>query len=217
MNYYDRQGNLFPYNGELVAIFGVGNVGSYTALLLAKMGVNNMEIYDDDIVEDVNLSTQLYGVNNIEQKKTAAMSMLLAQLAGVDVDVYSVSRQWLSDADIVILAIDSLEGRIRAINQTKAKNPVYFDARQGALSIEVYSGDADYLLENLENTKIVEASECSAKGIAFNSVVTAGLIANEVRRYLASGHCFNQFVRLDLDNLALYKSKLWASKLTFCA
>lgn len=207
-NKYSRQGNLVDSGTpKKIAIFGVGNVGSYAALLCAKMGLSNIVLVDDDTVEIENTSTQLFGENDIDKLKTVACAELIESLAAIKPEIATISDQPRIYADIIILAIDSIEGRIKAIEETRASCDQYIDARQGALNVEIITGSADYLLDNLKNTEISpNASSCSAKGISFNSAITGALVANEVRRGLIS-RLANRFFRLDINNSFIFKSK----------
>ena len=48
--------------GGRVAVFGLGGVGSYVVEVLARSGVGELDIFDDDRVCLTNINRQLYAV-----------------------------------------------------------------------------------------------------------------------------------------------------------
>lgn len=47
-----------------VAVFGIGGVGSYCAEALARMGIGNITVVDDDVVAPSNINRQLYALQS---------------------------------------------------------------------------------------------------------------------------------------------------------
>ena len=60
-----RQFDLIPEDvlGEPITIIGVGAIGSWTTLALAKMGFQNLTVFDDDKVSIENMNSQFYPMN----------------------------------------------------------------------------------------------------------------------------------------------------------
>lgn len=56
-----------------VAIAGLGGLGSYIALALARLGVGKLLLVDDDVVEPSNLNRQSYYIRHLGMKKTQAL------------------------------------------------------------------------------------------------------------------------------------------------
>lgn len=63
-----------------VGIAGLGGLGSNTAMLLARCGVENMLLVDDDVVDATNLNRQHYWPCQIGQMKVEAISQSLKEL-----------------------------------------------------------------------------------------------------------------------------------------
>ena len=59
-----------------VILAGLGGIGSGIAYLLSRMDINQLFMYDDDIVEMQNLAGQMYSKEYIGRKKTSSMGML---------------------------------------------------------------------------------------------------------------------------------------------
>ncbi len=67
-----------------VLIVGCGGLGSWTALGLAKGGVKEITLVDPDIVEEKNLSTQVYGPEDVGRYKVEALTEKIRPYAKVN-------------------------------------------------------------------------------------------------------------------------------------
>lgn len=63
-----------------VAIAGLGGLGSNIAVALARTGVGNLLLVDDDVVEPSNLNRQTYTLRHLGKKKTEALAEQLAEI-----------------------------------------------------------------------------------------------------------------------------------------
>ena len=75
---------------KTVILAGVGGIGSYVGFLLARMKPASMFIYDDDIVETVNMSGQLYGQSDLGRPKVSALAEMIRNYAGYS-SVFAIS------------------------------------------------------------------------------------------------------------------------------
>lgn len=84
---YWRQLDMF--NPETFAtpvnIIGVGATGSWVALILAKMGVKNITVWDYDRVEVHNLPNQVFGLEEIGLFKVEALKKILSRDCGIEI------------------------------------------------------------------------------------------------------------------------------------
>ena len=60
-----------------IHIIGIGAMGSRVAELLARLGVQQLHIWDMDTVEDKNIANQAYFHRHIGMQKTDALEDLL--------------------------------------------------------------------------------------------------------------------------------------------
>lgn len=81
---------------KVVGIMGLGGLGSLVAIALARMGIGALLLADYDVVEPTNLNRQQYFVDQIGQKKTAAMGDIL-QRVNPHVSVAVVDRRLVED------------------------------------------------------------------------------------------------------------------------
>ena len=64
-----------------VILAGAGGIGSYVGFLLSRLKINNLKVYDPDIVEAVNMSGQFYPTSSIGEHKVTALSKLVKSFA----------------------------------------------------------------------------------------------------------------------------------------
>jgi len=68
-------------SGKHVAVFGIGGVGSFCAEALARAGVGELTLVDDDVVSVSNLNRQLVALRStVGQAKTEVMAARIADI-----------------------------------------------------------------------------------------------------------------------------------------
>ena len=79
MNWLSRTEKLIGKGGvdtlrnSRVAVFGLGGVGGYVVEALARAGVGNLDLIDNDTISETNLNRQIIAtVNTIGMEKTDA-------------------------------------------------------------------------------------------------------------------------------------------------
>ena len=94
-----------------INVIGAGAIGSMTTLILAKMGFNNIVVYDDDIIDRVNMNNQFYRFKDIGTNKVDALKEIIKDFTNVD--ILSLPILWENTAlkGIVICAVDSMKAR----------------------------------------------------------------------------------------------------------
>lgn len=137
-----------PHDGQ-VAIIGLGALGSALALLLAKLDINNLHLYDSDVVEGHNLPNQmLYGTSDVGRKKAYAAAIRLENLTGnmhswhnsVDLEALRHRRDRLR-YKTVFVCVDSMNARERLFNGHVYSNGVtttFCEGRMGLSSGSAY-------------------------------------------------------------------------------
>ncbi|MDD7363048.1 MAG: sulfur carrier protein ThiS adenylyltransferase ThiF [Peptoniphilus sp.] len=104
-----------------VAILGAGGLGSNVAMMLARLGIGRLILYDYDVVEASNLNRQNYGVRDIGKKKVERTKAHLQEMLPY-VEVEARDRyvdggeleRLYDEADIVIEAFDGVESKVLA-------------------------------------------------------------------------------------------------------
>lgn len=111
-----------------VAIFGLGGVGGYVAEALARSGIGQIDLIDDDTINLTNLNRQVLALHSTigMSKVEAAKQRILDIDPTIQVRTYETfylpetANQFdFSEYDYVIDAIDTVTGKLELITQAK--------------------------------------------------------------------------------------------------
>lgn len=187
---------------RIVTIVGVGGIGSWTALLISRLGVRRIVLYDDDIVELGNISGQLYSSRHIDMNKVDALSRELADYSLFSQVTAIPSRFTSSDqlSPVTIACLDSMRARrttferwVEAVQSGAFPGDYLFiDGRLSAEVLQVYAvaGDNPYDInkyrETLFDDNEADSEICSYKQTSFMANMIASLITNVFVNYVAS-------------------------------
>lgn len=202
-NLYKRQTAIFDpskFATQRVYIIGAGNIGSHSALAIARMGLRSFVLCDFDTIEEHNLASQAYTFADIGALKVATLgNAMRAVNPGALVVEYPQSYQkahangaGIQAGDIVIVAVDSLDTRREIAGLIKDIDCFVIDGRMGGGQVEVHTAHArDYgaIIPTQGDT-----DECSARYISYTALLIAGAIANTAKRYLQKERLAQSFV-----------------------
>jgi len=187
-----------------IHVIGAGGIGSWTALLLAKMGCPDISVYDDDIVEDHNVASQFFDYNQLGMLKTEASRNNIEKQTGIFIHPkHNIDEEQITEG-LVIIAIDSMQERHRLASIYKERNLYIIDGRMGGLQLEIYCVPSSTYVATLVNPQDVSPDACTARSICFNCAVIGGLIANFVRQF-AKKELANQELTFGFNTLSLLK------------
>jgi hypothetical protein len=121
-------------------VIGAGAVGSSVALGLAKLGLTNITVMDDDKVEPHNLPNQYtYGPQDLEVHKVIALRDNIVSLTGTKISVdYHRYEKGKLGYNVVFMCVDTMAARKLITNTGLFLNPSVawaFDTR-----IDAYQG-----------------------------------------------------------------------------
>ena len=114
-----------------VAIFGVGGVGGYVVEALARAGVGNIDLIDNDDVNITNINRQIIALHSTvgKSKVDVARDRVLDINPKVNVRIYKIfftpetSNEFdFSQYDYVVDAIDSITGKIELVMKSQDAN-----------------------------------------------------------------------------------------------
>lgn len=208
-----------------IILAGVGGIGSYCAFLLARLKPTSIFLYDDDIVEPVNMSGQLYGFSDCGIPKVTAASTFITNYASFG-SVFGIQEKFTEfsqPADIMICGFDNMEARKiyfeSWLNQVNSKSPehkadcLYIDGRLAAETFQILciKGDDDYNIKRYQNEFLFsdeEADEtiCSYKQTSFCAQMIASYMINLFVNFCAN-QC-NPIIDRDLPFLTDYDASL---------
>lgn len=176
------------------------------AFLLARMKPTSLFIYDDDVVEYVNMSGQLYSKSNIGISKVDALANMIKDYADY-YNVFAIREKYTIECeatDIMICGFDNMKARktffhrwlahVQSKPEKERKNCLYLDGRLAVEEFQILCirGDDEYNINRYSNEFLFsdkEADEtiCSYKQTTFCANMIASYIVN-----LFVNFCANQ-------------------------
>lgn len=192
---FDRQRDICPVDSlPAVTLIGAGGIGSRVAEVLVAMGIPRLVIYDDDVVERVNLGPQFYRPEQLGVPKVVALERNLPRLrTEIEARVEKYIVQPL-DTPVVILALDSLRERARIwriICRDAPQVKLVIDGRMGWDALRVYFVPMDDSEARREYAESLSRRPldlpCTARAVAYNVFCIAGIIAAGVRAFALGG------------------------------
>lgn len=121
--------NMLKLKNSRVAVFGIGGVGGYAVEMLARSGVGNIDIFDNDTVSITNINRQIIATSKtVGMNKTDACKNRV-NLINPEINVichnifYSDETDIdLTDFDYIIDAIDTVSSKISLIVKAYENN-----------------------------------------------------------------------------------------------
>ena len=135
------------FAAAVVAVCGLGGLGSNIAVLLARAGIGKLLLFDFDKVDLTNLQRQQYKFSQIGEYKTDAIAANLREIAPyTELETKNIRLTeenitlLLKDADIICEAFDNPEAKAELVNAVLSEMPEkYLVAASGMAGI----GDAN--------------------------------------------------------------------------
>ena len=122
-------------NNKEVHIIGVGAVGSFIALTLAKLGLQKLTIWDFDTVEETNVANQVYTQKDVGKLKTEALKQHLLD-NNSDMEVICKDRYTSQNLKgIIFLTVDSINLRYKILTNLQY-NPFIEFVVDGRIGLE---------------------------------------------------------------------------------
>lgn len=197
-----------------IHLIGCGGIGSFTALVLSKMGVQQLHLYDPDAIEEHNLPNQLFRLRDVGRFKVEALQEIIQEFAGAPVEIQPVEVEARRMTGVVISGVDSMRARkaiwARSIRY-RAGILRYLDARMGAEVARIYAvnptdpDDIRLYEKTLYADEDAEVLPCTAAAIIYSGFAIASLIGNLVKRLATEEHLPREIL-LDLKTLTLSTS-----------
>jgi len=181
--------------GVKVTVIGCGGIGSWTTLGLVKLGVERLELWDGDKVEEHNTPNQLFRIEDIGSNKAVALADILLGMG--EAKISPIEKYWEGSEleGVVIAAVDKMEVR-KKIWEKARLNPavrLFVDGRIGGENVKVIAfnpcdvdGITAYETTLFEDKDAAELP-CTARAIIDVAFLVAALVVRAVRGYLKSG------------------------------
>ena len=141
-----------------VHIIGCGAVGSHVAELLARLGINNITLWDDDVVNTHNVANQNFTNDDLYQNKADVVAARIAAInSGCNVTVHT--ERWKPQgmfSGYVFMCVDSIVPRQQMCTFAMCNDIVIFDMRMGLTSGQYYIVDKSRLINYKVTTNFTD-------------------------------------------------------------
>jgi hypothetical protein len=174
------------FGNKRIDVIGVGATGSKVVLSLAKLGIQNIRVFDPDVVAKHNIGNQAFGNHDIGKSKVAALSEMVLQQTGLSLDAHAEYVDGSQElGPIVFLLTDTMKSRKEIWERGirfKPRIKLMIETRLGADSMYIYNINPCALPEvrGWENTLCDDAKvERSACGGKTSVGPSAGILAEK--------------------------------------
>lgn len=177
-----------------ITILGAGATGSFVAYQLAKLGIEDITVYDFDKIEPHNIPNQLFGINDVGEMKVDALRERIYRDTGIGIKVVADKFTTQRLSGVVIMQVDSMKERGRIFNQhiyLKPNVKLMVESRMGLDMGRVYNINPIDLKSSKRYQESLygdEDSEVSACGASMTVITSAINIASMVVRQVINWH-----------------------------
>lgn len=182
-----------------VFVLGQGGIGSWTSLLLSRVGCS-LHLFDMDIYEEHNMTGQIVGKDSIGTNKALAMQKVIEEMSpDCRVECYGMYDVNSPTNEIVVCGFDNMEARKVAFNNWKEyiedsvgdeKDHHFFqDGRLLAEQLQIFSipGNRKDLIELYEKEYLFDDAEVQEADCTFKQTShCAAMIASHMVGFLTN-------------------------------
>lgn len=180
-----------------VTLAGLGGIGSFVAFLLSRLNIDYLRLFDNDVVEKVNMSGQLCDIDSINERKVVSVCKILRNFSNYEKYLaYPRNFETFDDGtDIMICGFDNMEARriffeawktnLQRFPEFARNQCLFIDGRLAAESFQIYciKGDDSYNIQKYEQECLftdeeAETTVCSYKQTSFCANMIASYITN---------------------------------------
>lgn len=208
---------------KTITLAGVGGIGSYVGFLLARLKPAGLYLYDPDIVEQANMSGQLYGSGDLGQAKVSSLHRMLQVYANYYNSVaYQERFTAESEAtDIMICGFDNMEARklffdkwfehVGNKSEGERSKCLFIDGRLAAEEFQVFAiqGNDERAIVEYKNRwlfsdAVADETICSYKQTTFMANMIASVMVNLFVNFVAN-EC-NPIIDRDVPFMTQYSA-----------
>ena len=188
---------------QRIILAGLGGIGSWLAVQLARMSPEALYLYDDDTVEAGNMSGQMYSNRAIGDTKVMAISNIIMNYTNTN-NLYAINERFTRNtpAGDVICGFDNMEARKtffqswlnHVMNQSADKSKCLFiDGRLSMDTLQVFciQGTDIYNIERYQREFLFSDSEadetvCSMKQTTYLACMIGSIMTNLFTNWVAN-------------------------------
>ena len=209
---------------QRVILAGLGGIGSYVSYNLARMNIASLFMYDDDVVEQANMSGQLYCQYDIGKAKVDAMADMLKSYTTMR-NIYAIKDKFTTNSeagDVMICGFDNMEARriffVAWHNHVMTKPEedrhkcLFLDGRLSINTLQVFciTGDNDWAMNEYADKHLftdaeAEETQCSLKQTTYLACMIGSMIVNLFTNWTAN--LLNPIIPYDLPFFTEYDAQ----------
>jgi len=209
---------------QRIILAGCGGIGSNCAYQLARMNPAALFMYDDDVVEQANMSGQLYCQDDIGKAKVDAMADMIKSYTTMR-NIYAIKDKFTTNSeagDVMICGFDNMEARrtffvawhnyVMTKPEEERHKCLYLDGRLSINTLQVFciTGDndwamAEYAEKYLFTDAEAEETQCSLKQTTYLACMIGSFIVNLFTNWTAN--LLNPIIPYDLPFFTEYDAQ----------
>lgn len=199
------------FGDRRVDVIGCGATGSRIALSIAKLGIQNIHIWDFDSVEEHNIPNQIFGMSDIGKKKTEAIAEIVKFTTGTEIEIHDEKVDGSQKlGKVVFLLTDTMSSRkeiwLKSLKY-KTTTDLLVETRMGADNGRIYvvNPNKPRQIKAYEETLYTDAeAEVSACGASVSVGPTAEMISGLAVWQLIRWFSIEQGVDDELENEIIF-------------
>lgn len=219
---YSRQEELFdPVTQKFkIIVLGAGSLGSFITLNLAKLGFNDISVYDYDYVEGHNIPNQFFKISDIGKSKVDALKEMIKEFADVDIGALNqkVTKDTVFPTDLNILYIltfDSLKERKMIFDKLKDVKCEVIDARSGGEEYDIQVTDTfnEEELERWRKSFDITPTKlpCGARAIIYTVLSVVSEVCN-IAKKMSNGEDYPRRIMRNMKQYSILNDLKGGSK-----
>lgn len=201
-----KEASWFPEKDETVLIGGAGGIGSWLTFFLSRAGFQPI-VYDYDVIEEHNLSGQLFKKSDISKYKVTALKDMLLEYCDHTISTFINPVDENSPTHYFVFScFDNMKARKDLFNVWKKSikdcpvTPVFIDGRLEFENLQIFCVTPStmdlYEQEHLFDDADVEEAPCSLR----QTTHTAAMIASHMTAFFTN-HISNIYTRKNIREL----------------
>lgn len=193
------------FGNTRVDVIGAGATGSNVVLMLAKLGVQNIHVWDFDKVEEHNIANQMFGPKHIGMPKVEAIAEVVEYMTGATITIHNEALKGGEKnlGEVVFLLTDTMKSR-KDIGKNcvfmNMKTRLMIETRMGVEFGEIFTTNPNNIMEfNSWEKTLFDESEIVQTTTACGGTTTVGSTATWIASY-AIWQFLNWFNGSEIEN-----------------
>lgn len=178
-----------------VSVGGVGTIGTWLTLLLTRTGDHTVLLYDNDTVEAINLSGQLFSLGHVGMPKVEAMCDIVEKFTELsEGKLHPFIKKLDKDtyvSPICFSCFDNMKARKAMFDKWKSSEDreLFIDGRMSIETYEVYvvkKGQEQFYEKTLIDDSKIPDQICSLKNTSHTGALIAGRMVTSFTNHIGN-------------------------------